>query len=170
MRLTDEQRQMVIDNLVLAQKMAWRMRNHTYLEFDDLHSVCYEGLCIAAQKFHPDAGCEFPTFAFGVMQNTVRSENKIIRRRQKLNASYLADNDDAPAAIDISKDIECMEIVKGELRHFQGTQREKAAAILFVRNPEMSQSEIADKAGISPKTVYTAIKNFRQQIRQALAV
>jgi len=135
----------------------------------DLHSVCCEGLCIAAQEFRPGEGCEFPTFAFGVMQNTVRSENKNIRRRQRLNVSYIADSEDAPTNRKISKDVECMEIVKGELRHFQGTQREKAAAILFVRNPEMSQNEIASKAGVSPKTVYTAIKNFRQQIRQALA-
>ena len=89
MATTEEQRQLVERHLGLVRAQASDiMRSSglpTSIEFDDLVSFGTKGLIEAAQRFQPERGAAFPTFAYyrvrGAIYDGLRSFGWVTRSR-----------------------------------------------------------------------------------------
>lgn len=171
MRLTDEQRQLIEDNMGIAYYMAHKYKYNEVLDFQELLSVAFENLALAALNYQSIRGAQFHTYAFRFIKYKIL--NEIYKRREQyvvqqvlfhsfIDISDIINNDLSPEAENK------LQLITESLREFNGSQREKAAVITFVRNPYLTQAEIARKTGVCQKTVSTAIKNFRQQLQEAV--
>lgn len=76
--LTESQRALVVDNLSLAYWTAnrWKKRplaarTLTYLDGDEVESAAVYGLCLAAQRYDPNYGVKFSTYAVTVMNDQI---------------------------------------------------------------------------------------------------
>jgi len=86
--LSKKQRKLVEDHLWIAKRLAYRARSITggftgcYTE-EDLRSVAYFGLCVAATRFEEDLGWKFSTFAWntirGYIQHALRDYSRMVR-------------------------------------------------------------------------------------------
>ena len=168
MRLTDEQRQMVEDNIGLASFIAKKYINRTPLDYEELFSICCEALCKAAMTYDPSSKWKFSTIACNTMKGHISNR---LRDDKHLSDSYLEDiNYRHPASVmpPIEEMVDMQNTIIKCLRKFRGSQREKAVVITFTRNPYLLQSEIASLAGVSQKTASTAIKRFREQLQEVV--
>jgi RNA polymerase sigma factor (sigma-70 family) len=166
--LTPEQQALVEQNLGLAYYWA-RYYRFSPLLFQELLSIAFESLVISARDHDPSKGSSFATYAskrikFGIL-------NEILRAKSLNELEYL----DAIGGyqMELFADIESnhtkeLEAIKEYLRNFPGTQREKAAAIMFIRNPSLPQTEIAQMTGVCQKTVSTSITKLRRQLQAKL--
>lgn len=69
MRLTDEQRQMVTDNIGLAQFVAGKYAPNLSIEYDECLSICYLTLVLSVQKYnHSIKKIKFSTYAVNKMR------------------------------------------------------------------------------------------------------
>jgi RNA polymerase sporulation-specific sigma factor len=73
-KMTEEQRQLVEDNIRLAGYMAhkWKKRGTQNFEFDDIFSLFSYGLCKAAKTFDATKGAKFATYAGRCMENELK--------------------------------------------------------------------------------------------------
>lgn len=168
MRLTDEQRQMVEDNIGLAGFIAKRYVNRTPFDYDELFSMCCEALCKAAIIYDSKGKWKFSTIACNTMKGRISNR---LQDDKHLNEYFLEDmNYHSPVTYmpPVEEMVDMQNAIPNVLRRFKGSQREKAAAITFVHNPHLIQVEIAEKAGVSQKTVSTAIKRFREQLQEVI--
>ena len=170
MPLTTEQKQMVEDNIKLAYYMAHKFSNIP-IEKEDLIQICLEGLIAAAKVFNPEKGFKFATLAVPTIQNTIFHELRSINKWQRLGPVYMEDityNEPSESMENVEDMLTRKTAIAKVLRSFKGGQREKAAAIMFVRNPYQTQMEIADKAGICQVTVSRGIRVLQKQLRNEL--
>ena len=100
-QLTDEQRQLVVDNIKLVYS-EWNKLHHIPLMLswkDDFISEGYWGLCWAAYRFDPEKGFAFSTFAC----NCIRK--RFLHFIRWLNMNVILDDDgDAPMYQDYGAD------------------------------------------------------------------
>lgn len=78
-RLTVEQQQQVKENLplvrMLARRLALKMaksRSHREMLFEDFYSIGVEALCYAVDRFNPNAGYTFSTYAGTVINSDIQ--------------------------------------------------------------------------------------------------
>lgn len=71
--MTDEQQRMVVDNIKLAVKRAWkwkyRMDNPSLFPLKECLSMAYEGLCKAAIGYDESKDIKFSTFVYRCIDN-----------------------------------------------------------------------------------------------------
>ena len=181
------------DYLKLAQKMAWKYRGITDLEFEDVLSICYLAMVKAARMFDPDKGYAWSTYAAKAMYFAILNERD--RRKSVQNTVSLeslgyvdsggkrqswesfipdltAENTEEYIIDKIMMDNLAASLPRTTeaLRNFKGGQREKAAVIMYVLNPHLSQQQIADKTGTSQVTVSRGIARIKKQLQEQLAV
>ena len=86
--LTPEERKRVEDNLDLANYAAYAAVSETRgftgcLTFEDLKSVAYYALCVAAKDFEPERGFTFRTYASrkakGYVQHALRDTSRMVK-------------------------------------------------------------------------------------------
>lgn len=90
-RITDDIRKLVEDNIRLAYSVAWKYYPlvNEYIEFDDTLSLCYEGLINAAKLYNSDMGYEFSTYAFISMKNTLLCNVRRYKLKNSINSISL---------------------------------------------------------------------------------
>ena len=181
MRLNDEQRRLVEDNMKLAYFMAHKLRNHTSLEFEDLVGVCMRGLCKAALKFEPDMGNKFSTFATTVMQNEVFIAN----RQERKNVPTVC----LEEIFDGKSDLKWESIISADQRLMDDAitssitissafadllpklkERDKALVSLAIENPEITQREMSNVLMISQGQISRDMKRIQKQIQKRMAL
>lgn len=90
--LNKEQQAMVEDHLWVAGRLAYsaicRTGNQTgSFTYDDLRSVGYFGLCVAATRYDPELGIKFSTFAWatvsGYIQHALRDHSRMVRPNRR---------------------------------------------------------------------------------------
>lgn len=167
MPLTPEQKQMVEDNIKLATYMTKRYVNRIPLEYSELFSICSEALCKAAVSYDPQRKWKFSTIACMTMKRGISDR---LQNDRHINDIYLEDMDYNPITVmpPVEEIVDMQNAISMTLRLFRGSRREKAVAITFVRDPYLSQCEIAEKTGVAQKTVSTAIKSFKQQLQEVI--
>lgn len=165
MQLTPEQKQLAEQHIHLAGYIARQFSCRTPLDYDELFSICSEGLCHAAVAYNPLKG-QFSTIACIVMKRFVF--NQLRSSRQEIPYENIGNYSPAVDTFPSAEVIDMQMAIPHVLRNFKGTQREKAVAITLVRNPDLTQVEIANRTGVSQKTVSTAINNFRKQLQNAV--
>jgi len=172
--LTDEQRALAEENFDLVFATARHYARFTPFEYEDLVSLFSEVLVTAAQTFDHTKKTKFKTYASHAMKYRLIN---LYKKRPKTTAvsfeeltqqfdtvtpweKYTANNYSSIEDIVIRK----LTILK-VLRNFKGTQRQKAAAIMLVRNPYLPNVKIASLTGMSPSSVNIAVKEFRKQLK-----
>lgn len=167
--LTDEQRQMVEGCMKMAASIAWKYVKRTPYEFDELYSICCEAMVKAATTFNPNKQAKYSTYAYKAIQFSIL--HRLRDDKYFKGECYLEDIVNKPTYFmpSIEETVTRRELVTNTLRLFRGTEREKAAATIFVRDPYLWQEEIAELVGVSQKTVSTAIRKLRKQLQMELA-
>lgn len=171
MRLTPEQCELAEDNIRIAYYLAHQYNNNNILDFQELLSIALENLAIAALNFKAKNNAKFSTYAFKVIKYAILLEFKKQRQQQVIQQALFQPYTDITDILegDLNPQIEAkLQVIIDNLRNFKGTQREKAAVITFIRNPYLTQREIARKTGVNHKTVLIAIKNFKKQLQDAV--
>lgn len=87
-QLTQEQKELVVNNVAYARKMARKFFRERYrgdLDLEDFEGAGFLGLCDAAKRFDPLRGQNFQTFAHlrikGAMLDMLRAIGSLPRRR-----------------------------------------------------------------------------------------
>jgi RNA polymerase sigma-B factor len=87
--------ELVEAHLGLAEHLAWRFANRGE-PLDDLTQVAYLGLCMAVERFDPDRGLEFKTFAaptiIGELKRHFRDKTWAVRVPRRLQELHLEMN------------------------------------------------------------------------------
>lgn len=81
-KLTDEQKQLVEDNMRLVYKVATEVYQGVY-EYDDLVQMGSLGLCLAAIDYDPDKGVAFSTFATTCIKRAIFRHNQIMTKKKR---------------------------------------------------------------------------------------
>lgn len=128
-RSVEVRNEIVTRNMGLAQYVAnrYRARAPEHQSIEDIVSYAYEGLIDSVEKFQPDMGYQFPTYAVrrisGAILDGLRKEDPLPRSARKrvkdyeLVATYLFEiNGREPTMRDIA---EYMRISEEELGHIQ---------------------------------------------------
>ena len=68
-QLTETQKQLIVDNLEFAKKVAFKSSVAKSLNYDDVIDLATEGLIKAATRYQPDREVKFTSFAYRVIQN-----------------------------------------------------------------------------------------------------
>lgn len=169
-KLTPEQRQIVEDNINLAYYMANKLFKQTPIEYDDVLSICFESLVRDALIFSSNVKrIQFSTFACNGMK--CRVFNEVTRKYSHPSTERLEQiKNNADFKYQIEDVIDKKMAIQLTLQFFKGSQREKAVAITFVHNPNLTQMEIAQKTGVCQKTVRNGITALRKQLHERMAV
>lgn len=83
--LTAEQWQLVRDNLALACWWA-RRRCHNVTDYDERETVAVNGLILAAQRYDPERGVRFTTYATYWLRRALQGSRDPVRRACKVVA------------------------------------------------------------------------------------
>jgi RNA polymerase sigma factor for flagellar operon FliA len=94
--MTAEQRQLVLEHLGLARWTANKLAERLPVPYEDLLSDCHLGLCLAAERWDPDKGLAFPTYAAirmrGAVIDNLRSRaagyRTLIRDKRTIDHTY----------------------------------------------------------------------------------
>lgn len=174
MKLTEEQSKRIENNIGIAYFMANKFNRNCHLMFDELLSISFEALTVAS------INCKnndiFPQYAFKMVRYAILKEIEQVKMQKNINQTLFLEHLTNPKLFISEIDKEEVSSEVGEkynsiiegLRNFQGTQREKAAVINFVKNPNLTQKEIAQIVGVGQKTVSTALIKFKEQIQEAI--
>lgn len=164
--MTSEQRKLAEENIYLAHYITHRYHKPYNIEFAELLSICYESLCLAACSYNSDKA-KFSTYACAVMKNNMYTYMN--KRKNHVNIDEVIGFLHEPSPSDIIiKTTDVYNAALKTLRNFKGTQREKAIAINFIRNPFQTQAEMAIKVGVCSKTASTALSKFRKQMKETM--
>jgi DNA-directed RNA polymerase specialized sigma subunit len=167
MKLTIEQRELVEDNVKLAYYHANRHVQTTPFSIDDCVSLCFETLVVASQRYRNLNGASFSTYFAKCIDYAFWREKK--KYNSNIGVQYFEELGTEPEDIAPPK-APAFNRIAPILRSWKGTQREKAAAITYIRNPDLLQSEIALMTGVSQKTVSTGIAKLKEQLQEQLAI
>jgi RNA polymerase sigma factor (sigma-70 family) len=166
-QLTDEQRALAEENIGLAHHMAHKLKKRTPLDFEDILLICYEQLVESAKRFeYREGGIQFSTYTCMNMQNRVFSE---ARRKYRPTESIEEMGYKIEPHYPPIEEIVCCKIaIRQALQNFKGSQREKAVAIKFVQNPDLTQKELGELTGTSQVLASRAIAKLRAQLQEEM--
>jgi RNA polymerase sigma factor (sigma-70 family) len=174
-QLTRQQQRMVEQNLNLARSIANKFRNLTSIEYEELESIAFTGLCNAIAAYDESRGTKISTFATphirGEILHYLRDKANTIktpRDQEKLHFGSL----DAPIAENmtlletIAHDEAIADVpklnqddIEEKLKAFPIRQRE----ILRLRLQGFTPAEIAEKLNIRRNNVYVALSNAKHR-------
>lgn len=118
-RITKDVNKLVEDNIKLAYSVAWKYYPmvSTHIEFDDVLSICYEGLINAAKLYDSDMGYAFSTYAYISIRNTLLCRFRHYQIKYCSNSISLNSTTDEGVLIadTISSDFDLEETVSNKL-------------------------------------------------------
>lgn len=99
-KLTAQQQQLVLDNLNLARREAWRYQRRTEIDYKILESVAFEGLCQAASRYDPEmindktgTAMKFSSIAVpytrGAILHYIRDKTYILKLSHRMRENWL---------------------------------------------------------------------------------
>ena len=99
-QLTPKQQQLVLDNLNLARREAWRYQRRTEIDYKILESVAFEGLCQAASRYDPEminektgTAMKFSSIAVpytrGAILHYIRDKTYILKLSHRMRENWL---------------------------------------------------------------------------------
>lgn len=99
-QLNARQQKLVVDNLNLARREAWRYQRRTEIDYRTLESVAFEGLCQAAYKYdselineHTGQPMKFSSIAVpytrGAILHYIRDKTYLLRLSHKMRENWL---------------------------------------------------------------------------------
>lgn len=158
----------------LANKLAFQKKKSLprFIDIEDLRSAAYLGLVEAANRFNPNLGICFSTFAYprinGAIIDYLRDQGWM-KRGDTCHIisldSPVADNelcvlgDTVAAKKEITNQEEVLEVISLNLDN-------QAKAVLrhyFI--DELSMKEVGDKFGVTEGRISQLIKDYKQKIR-----
>lgn len=80
--MTNEQEQLVLDNINLANNIAWKYSKILYkqMEFEEIQAIAYLGLVKSAKTFDKDKNFTFSTYSYTVMKNEILTALKELNK------------------------------------------------------------------------------------------
>ena len=173
MRLTDEQRQIVVDNLGLAHYAAGKFNINFDYDHEEVIAISYYGLVLAALGFDPDKGVKFSTYAVKSIKRTLYRELMYRYKTQIYDPAYLEDialdldgensnwesylGSDSPESELVSR-LLIKEIIKQA-----ETNTAKKVIILRYCYPDMTQTEIGKRAGCSQRYAGMVLQDLKKR-------
>ena len=168
-RLTEEQRELVNDNIGLVKKFIEKKR----LKYDDWYDLMCIALCEAAITFNPEKG-KFSTHAFWKMQQKLTNEATNMNRNKR-------GNNDKPMRLDQTVRVENEDYTLAELVASEDNVEESAmlrrnmADMMKMLSKTQqfiavelangkTQKEIAEELGIARQTFNTHLKRMRDKL------
>lgn len=170
-----ESRNLIVErNMRLALKIANSFHN-TGIEREDLISISFLGLVKAADKFKPDLGNEFATFAVPVIRNEILYELRHKRKhpypKESINDIIYNQNDGGiceridliESDFDIEDILLCNNLkeVFNQVLKNEKTRNQKIIT-LFIGGDK--QGIIASKMGLSQSYISRVIKQFKNKV------
>ena len=191
LKLTDEQRQLVEDNLGIAKIAANDLRVHctiNRLSMDDAVAEGYLALCSAARAFDPARGVKFSTYGYAAAARRIRmvcGQNNIIRPPRYIAETYgfrqsWVFSTDAPLKLDdkIVNAADVLEdtsvdaertVLDAEMIHWYGEglnpQQRRTYDLLMSDVPKY---HIAQAERVSHQAINFRLKGIREKIRKKL--
>lgn len=182
--LTPDQIKLIEDNINFAYHMAHKLKNHSPIEFDDLFSLCFEGLIKTALTYDAEKS-KFATYATRVISNHVFMENRRYKKRDKevsfedilfdvdenLSWENLFPSDELPLDDRVVGEImvdNLLAKIDSIIDKFPNKQR--TAARIILSNPSLTQREISDLSGTNQTNVCRAEKRLREQVKKELVM
>lgn len=92
-KLSEDQRKLVVDNLNLARREAWRFQRRTEMPYDDLEAVAFIGLMKACHRFEPELGWKLSTYCVpkirGELLHYVRDHSYLLRLSHRMRENWV---------------------------------------------------------------------------------
>lgn len=186
--MSKEEKQQLFDNWtseswkVLAERnirlalVAANLFKNTRIPSEDLFSIACMGLVKAAQRFQPDRGAAFSTFAIPVMKNEIllelRRMNKSVPASVSLNDLVAIGNDECELGEliqDGESNVWDHVLVEELLQKIESAiyqQKEKNRRIIFCFLDGIKQPENARINGVSQPQVSRVIKRFKNSVME----
>ena len=173
MRLTDKQRQIVVDNLGLAHYAANHFNINYYYDHEEVIAISYYGLVLAVLGFDPEKGVKFSTYAVKSIKRTLYRELTYRYKTQIYDPAYLED-----IALDIDGEASNWESYLGgdspenelvsrvlieEIIKQAESNTAKKVIILRYCYPDMTQAEIGKRAGCSQRYAGMILQDLRKR-------
>lgn len=177
MRLTDEQRQTVVDNLGLAHYAANKFNINYDYDHEEVIAVSYYALTLAALGFDAEKKTVFSSYAVKAIFRTLYREFMYRYETKIYDTSYLED-----IAIDIDgeesnwesyfsvdspeNEIVSRILIEGIIKKAKSNTAKKVIILRYCY-PDMTQAEIGKRAGCSQRyagMILQDLKNRRDEI------
>lgn len=154
---------LVIENMSLADRLAYQKKKNLpkFIDIEELKSAAYLGLVEAANRFKPEVGVKFSTFAyvriFGAMCDYLR-ENYKINKDFFVFASSETNDIAFENFVESKKDVkyyESLELFSLGL----DSQTKKIIQYYFIY--DYSMKEVGKKLGLSESRICQLIKQYK---------
>lgn len=135
------------------------------LDADDLEQEASVALLSAVRSFRADGGASFTTYASTCVRNRLTSVAR--RHGKRLKAEQpLAQEDDLPASADSDpvQQMQQREDLSRLHEHLRRRLTDLEYRVLLARLSDLSYEEIANRLGVSKKTVDNAVQRLRRKI------
>lgn len=178
-RTTPEFRALVMNNMGLARSLAAMMHTPS-IPYDDMLSYATEALFRAAERYRPEVGVKFSTWAFGIIRN------ELVRRRKEqheydttelrtLDAPAGGDDDGATTVLDreastadVYKEVNDSAKLAALRQAFAKLTDEQRQLIQLVYIDGKTVREVAELTGINRVTVVHRAAKAATELRKAL--
>lgn len=166
--------QLVEQYVPLANKLAFQKKKSLprFIDIEDLRSAAYLGLVEAANRFNPDMGVCFSTFAYprinGAIIDYLRDQGWMKRGETSHIISLdapVADNevcvlgDTIAAKEEVTDQEEILEVISLNLDN----QAKEVLRHYFI--DELSMKEVGERFGVTEGRISQLIKEYKQRIR-----
>ena len=177
MQLSDEQRQMVMDNLGLAHYTAYHFNVNFDYDHEEVTAVAYYALVLAVLGFEENQGVQFSSYAVKTIKRTLYREFMYRYKTKIYDPSYLED-----IAIDIDGEDADWEsylgldspeneyvhniLIEGIIKKAESNTAKKVIILRYCY-PDATQAEIGKRAGCSQRyagMVLQDLKNRKNEI------
>lgn len=180
MKLTDEQRQTVIDNIGLAHYAANKFNINYDYDHEEVIAVSYYGLVLAALGFDAEKEVKFSSYAIKAIYRTLYRE---FMYRYKTKAYDVANLEDIAIDIDgeesnweafLGGDSPENEIVSRVLIEeiIKKAESNTAKKVIILRYcyPDMTQTEIGKRAGCSQRYAGMILQELKKRKGEILLI
>ncbi len=150
-------RELIENNIALAYYAAYKLSYARALEFNERVSTAMQGLVKAANRFDPDNGARFHTYALNVIQNELNMELR--RMNADKRKAILVPLEHASGKECISAEDEALSRLNFKATCKALTPRERRIAAQKLCGT--SQAAIAASEGISQATICRIMKNMK---------
>lgn len=157
--LSPEQKKLAEDNMPLVYYMANRLGFH---DEDSIQFGMY-GLCVAAEKFDPNRGVAFSTFACAQISKWFMGDNSQCKYFKQLREGKFIPITEEDSYIDNRADYrrEVME----EVDYLMSMASPKLQKVFELMLQGYERKEIAEMIGVSVSTIGCWISDFREVIK-----
>ena len=180
MRLTDEQRQKVVEHLGLAHYAAGKFNINFDYDHEEVIAISYYGLVLAVLGFDPDKGVKFSTYAVKSIKRTLYRGLTYRYKTQIYDPAYLED-----IALDIDGEDSNWEsylggdspenelvsrvLIEGIIKQAESNTAKKVIILRYCY-PDMTQAEIGKRAGCSQRYAGMILQDLKKRRDEILVM